>query len=112
LAVEILCGVLAGAAMSKEVGSIFKYEQPIGAGHFFLVIDIAQFQPMEHFLARIDLLLSWMKGSAGEGHEVRFPGEIRGELAARYERDGIPLPDESVQPLTKLARELHVQTPW
>lgn len=112
LMVEILCGALAGAAIGKEVGSIFNYDHPINAGNFFLAIDIEKFQSFDDFLSRIDLLLGWMRGSAADGEKVRFPGEIRGEFAERYEREGIPLPDESVKPLTALARELNVELPW
>jgi LDH2 family malate/lactate/ureidoglycolate dehydrogenase len=43
---------------------------------------------------------------------VRFPGEIRGALATRYAREGIPLPRETVDALTTLAGELGVGAPW
>lgn len=114
LMVEILCGVLAGAAMGKEVGSMYStFDRPVNTGHVFLAIDIEKFQARDHFMTRIDLLLSWIKAAGTEEQAVRFPGEIRGELADRYEREGIPLPLEAtVQPLSDLAKDLHLEAPW
>lgn len=114
LMVEILCGVLAGAAMGKEVGSMYStFDRPVNTGHVFLAIDIEKFQARDHFMTRIDLLLSWIKVAGTEEHAVRFPGEIRGELADRYEREGIPLSlDATVQPLSDLAKDLKSETPW
>ncbi|MEK7249714.1 MAG: Ldh family oxidoreductase [Bacteroidota bacterium] len=113
LMVEILCGVLSGAAMSKEVGSMYStWDKPVNTGHCFLVMDISKFQPMHNFLGRVDTMLDWVKAAAPEGEYIRFPGEIRGELAAEYAGNGIPLPMETVKPLTKLANELNVECPW
>lgn len=113
LMVEIFCGILAGAAMSKEVGSMFNtWDTPVNTGHFFFVLDIERFLPMPQYFERITTLLEWMKSAAPAGNHIRFPGEIRGELAAAYERDGIPLPPETTTPLTALAQELHIEHPW
>ncbi len=114
LMVEILCGILAGAAMGKEVGSMYStFDRPVNTGHVFLAVDIEKFQARDHFMTRLDVLLSWIKGAGTDEHGVRFPGEIRGELAARYEREGIPLPVEAtLQPLSDLAKELKLETPW
>ncbi len=114
LMVEILCGVLAGAAMGKEVGSMYStFDRPVNTGHVFLAIDIEKFQARDHFMTRMDLLLSWIKAAGTEEHAVRFPGEIRGELADRYEREGIPLQFKAtVQPLSDLAKDLNSEMPW
>lgn len=112
LLVEILCGVLAGAGMAREVGSLFSYDRPINAGHAFLAIDIAAFQPLDQFLARIDSLLRWVKRSSDDEGAVRVPGELRGIYAERFEQDGVPLPEESVTSLLALARRLGVDPPW
>ena len=113
LMVDILCGVLAGGAMSKEVGSMYTtFDRPVNTGHFFLALDIAKFLPMQEFLARIDILLGWVKSAAPDGGQIRFPGEIRGDLAVEYAQKGIPLPMETVNPLMRLAAELNVECPW
>lgn len=113
LMVEILCGVLSRAAMSKEVGSMYAtFDRPVNTGHFFLAMEITKFLPMKNFLERIEMMLDWVKSAAPEGEYIRFPGEIRGELAAEYAGNGIPLPMETVKPLTTLANELNVACPW
>ncbi len=113
LMVEIFCGILAGAAMGKEVGSMYHtWDRPANTGHFFIVLDIETFLPKENFFDRISTMIGWMKSAAPDGTTIRYPGEIRGEYAADTERNGIQLPAESVVSLTKLADELHVEYPW
>ena len=110
--VDILCGVLSGAAMSHEVGSMYNtWDRPVNTGHFCFAIDIQKFQQMDAFLQRIDTMLAWVRDAGPEG-EIRFPGEIRGEHAKAYAQHGIPLPTETVKPLETLAAELGVATPW
>jgi LDH2 family malate/lactate/ureidoglycolate dehydrogenase len=109
LMVEILCGVLAGAALSKEVGSVFASDTRANVGHMVLAIDVEKFQPMDMFLSRIETLSASVNAA---GNEVRIPGSIRGQYAERYSRDGIPLPKQSRDALTRLARELHVELTW
>ncbi|MBI5470766.1 MAG: Ldh family oxidoreductase [Ignavibacteriae bacterium] len=110
--VDILCGVLSGAAMSHEVGSMYNtWDKPVNTGHFCGAIDIGKFQNVDAFLQRIDAMIEWVRAAGPDG-EVRFPGEIRGEHAAMYARTGIPLPPETVKPLEKLAHELTVAAPW
>lgn len=110
LMVEILCGILAGAAMSKEVGSMLNtWDRPVNTGHFFFVMDIERFLPLPQYFERLRTLLEWVKAAAPDNTRIRFPGEIRGELAAEYTRDGIPLPPETVVPLTKLAEEMGIE---
>jgi LDH2 family malate/lactate/ureidoglycolate dehydrogenase len=110
--VEILSGVLSGAAMGLQVGSIFDAGQPTDTGHFFVAIDIERFQPFEVFTGRLETLLGWLKDSSRlEGvDEIRFPGEIRGRFAKEYGREGIPLAPGTVAALEGLGAELHV--PW
>jgi LDH2 family malate/lactate/ureidoglycolate dehydrogenase len=111
--VEILCGALADAGMSHGVGSMLTtWDRPVNTGHVFLAIDLARFGPTAEFLARIETLLEAIRAAAPAPGTVRFPGELRGDLAARYTREGIPLPDETIRALTDLAGELGVGTPW
>jgi LDH2 family malate/lactate/ureidoglycolate dehydrogenase len=106
LIVEILCGVLAGAALSSEVGSVFASDTRANVGHMFLALHVEKFQPMDRFLSRIEMLCASAKAA---GDHVRIPGEMRGEFARRYARDGIPLPHQSREALVRVARELRVE---
>jgi len=115
LMVEILCGALAGAGTSHGVGSMYHtWDRAVDTGHFCLAIDLARFTAADEFLQRIDALLAAMRAAAPPSAPgaVRFPGEIRGELAARYGREGIPLPADTARALTALAAELGVEPPW
>jgi LDH2 family malate/lactate/ureidoglycolate dehydrogenase len=113
LMVDILCGALAGAALSREVGSMYNtWDRPVNTGHFFLALDVARFASPDDFLRRVDMLLEAIRAAAPPDAPVRFPGEIRGALATRYAREGIPLPRETVDALTTLAGELGVGAPW
>jgi LDH2 family malate/lactate/ureidoglycolate dehydrogenase len=111
--VEILSSVLSGGALSSEMGSTYHtWDRPVNTGHFFLALDVARFASPDDFLRRVDALLASIRAAAAPDAPVRFPGEIRGELAARHERTGIPLPRETVDALTRLAGELGVRAPW
>lgn len=111
LMVELLSGVLSGAAMGPQVKSIFG-DRPTDTGHFFIAIDIVSFQPFEVFLSRVETLLGWIKGSSRmKGiEEIRFPGEIRARFAETYAAKGIPLPPETIAVLNTLGHKLRI--PW
>jgi len=111
LMVEILCGAVAGAAFSKEVGSMVStWDRPADTGHFFLAVNITAFSPLAGVLDRIERLLEWIAES--DGAAVRFPGELRGATAFDYTRNGIPLPDAPAEALRALAQRLKVTAPW
>ncbi len=115
LIVDILSGILTGAAIGKEVGSIYNtWDRPVNTGHVFLAIDIDRFVAREEFALRMDTLLQWVHENPPVDPDmpVRYPGEIRAELARAYLANGIPLPDEVTEQLASLAHELQVSTPW
>jgi LDH2 family malate/lactate/ureidoglycolate dehydrogenase len=112
LMVEILSGILTGAAMGREVGSLFyTWDRPVNVGHLFIAIHIEHFMPRMVFEDRLKTLLGWV-AECPRQHEteaIRFPGELRGQYAALYERDGIPLEEKAVQLLNRLADEFKVR---
>jgi ureidoglycolate dehydrogenase (NAD+) len=115
LMVEILAGVLTGAAVGREVGSMYNtWDKPVNTGHIFLAIDIGRFYPLTDFLTRVDQLLEWIKSipAKRDGEGVRVPGELRAQYAQAYSREGIPLPLHTASDLHKLAEELKVKSPW
>lgn len=115
LMVEIFCGILTGAAMGHEVGSMYNtWDRPVNTGHLFIAITIDRFQPKSAFLNRLDTLLGWIKATPMQENvdEILIPGEIRARYAEEYSRSGIPLPQQTSQDLEELARGLHVQIPW
>ena len=112
LMVEILSGLLTGAAMGREVGSLFyTWDRPVNIGHLFMAMHIDHFLPKEVFLGRLQTLLGWV-AECPRRHDpeaIRFPGELRGHYAALHERNGIPFEERAVQALNRLADEFNVR---
>ena len=112
LMVEILSGLLTGAAMGREVGSFFHtWDRPANLGHLFIAIHIDHFMPRRAFLDRLQTLLNWVADCPRQhgAEPVRFPGELRGQYAALYERNGIPLEERAVRLLNRLADDFKVK---
>lgn len=112
LMVEILSGVLTGAAIGQEVGSLFHtWDRPVNVGHCFIAVQIDRFMPMAVFLDRLKTLLDGIAECPrqDETEPIRFPGELRGQYAALYQRRGIPLEESAVQLLNELADGLNVK---
>lgn len=111
LMVEILSGLLSGAAIGQEVGSLFNtWDRPVNIGHLFIAIQIDHFMPRRIFLERLQTLLGWIAECPRQKQEepIRFPGELRGRYAALHERDGIQLEERAVEGLNRLADEFKV----
>ena len=102
LLVDLLSGVLAGAAFGKDVGRPSK-EQHADVGHFFAAIKIENFRPADCFKADMDTYIQSLKASPKlPGQERIFiHGEKEEELSETYQREGIPLLIEVVEALEK-----------
>lgn len=115
LLVEILSGVLTGAAVAPNVGSVFRdLDRQTRCGHLFVAIDIARFLPIEEFGERLEGLLTALTSVAPrDGVEsVNLPGDARMKCADEQARTGVAIPDYLIKSLTETARELGVSTPW
>lgn len=114
LMVEILSGVLTGAGVGRDVGSLFgTWDRSIDAGHVFIAIAVERFMPRHTFLERVGGLLDLVKAApAMDGAEaIRYPGEIRARYAAAYGREGIPRDHAMEQVIGELAAEFGVEPP-
>ncbi|GGC83711.1 lactate dehydrogenase [Thalassobacillus devorans] len=100
LAVEILAGVLSGAAFGPNVNSIYQEssKEPANVGHFFILMDIEKFMPYETFQFSLDQLIQQLKETpkASGYEEIRYPGERRTKEYHNNLEKGIHL-SESVQ---------------
>lgn len=111
LAVEVLSGVLSGAAFGPHVTSILEQEtSPANVGHWFVAIDIARFVTPAFFSSQLEILLQELKAAPrAEGvAAIRIPGEKRAALRRQLLADGLTLPDETVQALRQWADKLGV----
>lgn len=112
LMVEILSGVISGAAISHRVASMYNQFDTGGRnGHFFMAIDIARFMPLETYFDRIELLIDLVRASGRDGG-VSIPGEGRWAARDRALREGIVLGPRVAEGLERLAHEHRVAVPW
>ena len=112
LLVEILAGVLAGAAIGPEIASMYDgSRRPQGVGHFFILMDIASFMEPERFRERIDSMIDALKATPrGAGvEEILVPGERSHRKAQENLRLGVPLEDVVAAELRALSAELGLE---
>jgi LDH2 family malate/lactate/ureidoglycolate dehydrogenase len=108
LMVDVLCGVLSGAATGLQV---YADDKRPDVGHFFLAFDPGAFRPIDEFKRDMDRLARELKDSPkAQGQERIY---VHGEKSfARMEtfRKGIPLDPKVVQGLKKIGTDIGV--PW
>ncbi len=111
LMVEVFSALLADAALSPQVGSLFNdLGQPQHIGHFFGALDLAAFTEVDSFRKRVDSLIASIKAGdpAADGKEILVPGEPEARAAKENREKGIPLSPEVLAEFDKLADELGV----
>lgn len=94
LLIDILCGVLSGAAFGKHINDMYaEFEKSTNIGHVFGVINIEKFISLDYFKKSIDNMIEEIKSSpkAAGVNEIFLPGEI--ELLKKETRlvEGIPI---------------------
>lgn len=115
LLVEILSGVLTGAAVTRQVGS-WLFDDPAlatdhGAG--FLAINVGAMMPLATFLRRVDVLVDELHVvPTAEGCDrIVPPGEREWDHRRRSLAEGLELPDDVLATLDELADELGITPP-
>ena len=111
LMVEVLSGVLSGAAIGPDVGSMYKHpERKQDVGHFFCLLEIAAFMDLEEFKRRLDKTIDEIKScrKRAGASEILVPGE-RSHRTSQYNlANGIPIEPVTLQELKTLCEELRV----
>jgi L-2-hydroxycarboxylate dehydrogenase (NAD+) len=111
LVLGLLAGTLNGAAFGRDVID-FNYNDSdaCDTGHFFIALDVSRFMPIDVFKREIDLQLRDLRESKRlPGVDaIRLPGEQRAQRRDERRRDGIPIVDEVMEQLDKLAAEMGV----
>lgn len=111
LVLDILCGVLSGAAFGGNVGSLFgDLDRPQNVGHFMLAVDVNSFRPLTEFKNTMDsLILSIKNSEPAEGvKELFLPGEIEYLKTKERTEKGLELNPVVAQNLLDLAREVGI----
>ncbi len=91
LMVDLLSGVMAGAAFGPNVGK--SKGGNINVGHFFGAIKIENFRAIANFKADMDEYIRTLKAAPKlPGHDrIYIHGEKEYELSAKYLKDGVPI---------------------
>jgi ureidoglycolate dehydrogenase (NAD+) len=112
--VEILGGVLTGAAVSHGIGNMYgDFSKPQDVGHWLVAIDIEHFMPLDTFKERMQVLTDLAHAStAAPGFAgVLVPGEPEENTRRARLADGIPLANGTVEELRELGDRFGVAFP-
>jgi LDH2 family malate/lactate/ureidoglycolate dehydrogenase len=107
---DVLSGVLTGGSFATGVSGPQQAERRSGCGHQVLAVDVAAVADPRDFGRRMEALIAELKAVplAAGFEEIYFPGEIEDRSRARREREGIEVPDKTLQALEQLAAETGV----
>jgi LDH2 family malate/lactate/ureidoglycolate dehydrogenase len=114
LAVEVISGVLSGAAFGPGVNNLYRDgDPPADVGHCFILLDVSRWMPWKEYYTRMEQFLAEIKASprARDAGEILYPGERRHRTYLENARRGIALPVTVKQELEVLAREYHTEFP-
>jgi LDH2 family malate/lactate/ureidoglycolate dehydrogenase len=111
LMVEVLSGLLSGAAVGPEIGSMYKQmDREQNVGHFFCLMDIGAFTDVETFKSRIDAMIDRIKACRRRPgvEEILVPGERSSRTAEERRRNGVPLDTATVGELRELGAKFGI----
>jgi ureidoglycolate dehydrogenase (NAD+) len=103
--VEILGGVLSGAAIAHDLGNMYTdFERPQNVGHWMLALNIEAVMPIPMFAERMQSLIAMVRATPATdaARPVLLPGEPEDMVSAARSADGIPMPDDTVAELSAL----------
>ncbi|HEX9339884.1 MAG TPA: Ldh family oxidoreductase [Thermoplasmata archaeon] len=109
LMVDVLCGVLSGAATGLQV---YADEKRPDVGHFFMALDPAAFRSLDEFRRDMDRLAKELKDSpkAHGQDRIYVHGEKSFARMEKFREEGIALDPKVVESLKKIGTDLGV--PW
>ncbi len=113
---EILSAVLTGGAVTRQVGSWIFDDPGLPSRHnaAFLAIDVATIAPPAEFQTRLEALIDEIHAAPtadGVGR-VLLPGEREWDRRRRAIAEGIALPEDVLEKLRGVARELGLREEW
>jgi LDH2 family malate/lactate/ureidoglycolate dehydrogenase len=110
MAAGILSTLLSGAGYGSESGNMIDGPLPGRDGQFYLALNIAAFEDVATFKARMDKIIREYQGTrlAPGFKRVYVPGQMEAELERRQRAEGIPLNEATVQGIRAAAAGLGV----
>jgi LDH2 family malate/lactate/ureidoglycolate dehydrogenase len=109
--IEMLTGVLSGGHFSKMIPSMYDLSQKQSIAHFMLAIDTSFFMDVERFKEMASNLSSYVKDAikASGVEELYLPGEIEFSIEEKRKESGIPVSENVLEDLNKLAGTLEIE---
>lgn len=108
MAVGIFSSVLSGTGYGTGSGNVD--DGPIAGqdGQFYMALNVAAFEEVAQFKARIDEIIREYKGTRlAEGFDrVYVPGALEYDIEARYRKDGIPLNETTIGGIVEAAAKV------
>lgn len=106
--IDILCGVMTGAAYAHHLNTLENLNAEQNVGHVFAALRIDLFMSANDWAQRMDEILRMLKASTpAEGvTRVLAPGEIEAVTESKNRKDGISLRVDVAQELAKLATQV------
>ena len=108
---EVFSGVMSGAAVGSEIGSMYKHlDREQNVGHFFCLFDVSAFLDVAEMKRRLDAMIDRVKACRRRPgvDEILVPGERSFRKAEENRRCGIPIGPETVKELETLAAERRI----
>lgn len=110
---DMLAGVLTGAAFGPDVAGPYDPSRRSGVGHLLVTIDVAAMADPKEYERRAEQLIEATRATdpAAWAARVLTPGQLEDEARERSEVDGIVLADTTWESLATLADETGVALP-
>ncbi|MBS1814231.1 MAG: Ldh family oxidoreductase [Acidobacteria bacterium] len=111
LMVETFSGVLSGAAIGSNIGSMYKnLDRRQDVGHFFCLFNIAAFMDVNEFKQRMDTTIDQLKGGKRRPgvEEILIPGERSAHTAKLNRERGITVGEETLAELREWCERFDV----
>jgi LDH2 family malate/lactate/ureidoglycolate dehydrogenase len=112
--IDILCGVLTGAAFGSHLNTLEDLTAEQDVGHVLAAVRTDLFVSDGQFRERMDAILGMLKAvppAPGAQSRVLVPGEIERTNESRARRDGIALPGPIADQLAMLGDDLGLAFP-
>ncbi len=114
LAVEVLTGILSGAAYGPNVHNIYSEKnEHANVGHFFILLDIEKFMPLDTFNYMMKGFIEEIKATPKKDgvEEILYPGERREREYQKRLKEGIMISEEVEQELREISNLVNVSFP-
>jgi LDH2 family malate/lactate/ureidoglycolate dehydrogenase len=108
LMVDVLAGMLSGAAFGQAIKSFHQLTGPTGVGALMLAIDVERYMPLDQFRSLMRGYVEAIRGSrrATGTTRIYLPGEIEAEKEKTSRERGIDLKPASIELANQLLEKL------